>query len=429
MRRILISLAAAIAASLALSAGASADTITTDFEGFSPGSVDEQFGWHSAEPGDVPALPNGYDQEVFSAGFDGQALRHSNAYNEPTGEFEYQTYSQSNAEDAGEDLTNKVFIGEFEFTSTSPDLQDGLMMKMSPDDGHGGRMSYVRLLDQTDGIHATFFDTDADGTFHGYDAGVYARDQVHTVRFEIEFVDGPDNDIVRLIIDGKDIGDSLGECFTTWENYYRNVELEEPPVTNSIEFRADGGEVASLVGGGYLFDNVVTITGTEGGPAPTNCEFEGQIAPTGTTCDQYRDGTSSVLEQLLYTTKVSQINAVSPGVFFYYSKVSGDADQTVDITEDHGTAPAIPILQKQVVLYNADTCKVVKWPVAGLTVNPDGTATGTLPSTGDFIVGVKYNPSALKGKSAPATSPVTYSFGTELDGSAVDGATIDLAKK
>jgi hypothetical protein len=30
--------------------------------------VDEQDGWHSAEFGDVPALPNGYDQEVKSSG-------------------------------------------------------------------------------------------------------------------------------------------------------------------------------------------------------------------------------------------------------------------------------------------------------------------------------------------------------------------------
>ena len=307
MRRVLISLVVAVAASLALSAAASADTKTTNFESFSLGSVDGQDGWHSAVPGDVPALPNGYDQEVESsggvAGFGTQSLRHSNAYNEPTGEFEYQTYSPSNADDAGEDLTNKVFIGEFQFKSTSPALQDGLMMKMSPDDGHGGRMSYVRLDDQADGIHATFYDTDADGTFHGYDAGVYARDQVHTVRFEIEFVDGPDNDIVRLIIDGKDIGDSLGECFTTWENYYRNVELEEPPVTNSIEFRADGGEVPSLVGAGYLFDNVKTTTAAEGGPAPTTCGAEGgEIAPTGTTCQQYAARTPPVLGQVQYTT-------------------------------------------------------------------------------------------------------------------------------
>src|SRR5215207_4102508 len=119
-RRILISLVAAIAASLALSAAASADTKTTDFESFNLGTVDGQDGWHSAVPGDVPALPFGYDQAVvdnsypaFPADFGTKALRHSNGYAD--GEFHFQTYSPSNADDAGEDLANDVFIGEFDF--------------------------------------------------------------------------------------------------------------------------------------------------------------------------------------------------------------------------------------------------------------------------------------------------------------------------
>ena len=61
-------------------------------------------------------------------------------------------------------------------------------------------------------------------------------------------------------------------------------------------------------------------------------------------------------------------------------------------------APAIPVHQGQIVLYDAVTCKVVKaWTPA---VEPDGTATGDLPTDGDFIIGVKYNPSALKGKAS-----------------------------
>jgi hypothetical protein len=116
-------------------------------------------------------------------------------------------------------------------------------------------------------------------------------------------------------------------------------------------------------------------------------------------------------------------------VFFYYTKVSAEeTGQTVDITEDPGSAPAIPIQQRQVVLYDASSCKVLKWKQ--LTLGPDdGEATGTLPSDGNFIVGVKYNPSALKGQTAPTSSPVTYSFGTELDDAVTDGATIDLVKK
>ena len=279
MRKTILCLTAV--AALVAPASAMADTVSTDFEAFSLGSVDEQFGWHSAESGDVPALPNGYDQEVVNwpGSTTNKALRHSNAYNEPTGEFEYQTYSASNAVDAGEDLENKVFTGEFDFYGASE--QPRLMMKMSPDDGHGGRMSYLKLADEAGGIRATFVDTDADGAFHSYDAGVYSYGQPHHVKFSIQLVDGEDNDIVRLIIDGKDVGDSLGECFTTWENYYRHGEGEEPPVTNSIEFRADGGEVPSLVGGGYLFDNMVTTTSVGGGPAATKCGAQGAFCSPG----------------------------------------------------------------------------------------------------------------------------------------------------
>jgi hypothetical protein len=168
---------------------------------------------------------------------------------------------------------------------------------------------------------------------------------------------------------------------------------------------------------GLPIDNA-SMTG--GCAAPT--VSDGQISPTGTTCDQYSEGTAPVLEQVRYTTKGDLINALSPGVFFYYGKVSGTEGETVEITQnnDGTTAPAIPIQNGQVVLYDASTCKVLKWEVIYGDV---GEATGTLPSTGDFIIGVKYSPSSLKGEPALVPSTVTYSFGT------TDPATIDLAKK
>jgi hypothetical protein len=160
----------------------------------------------------------------------------------------------------------------------------------------------------------------------------------------------------------------------------------------------------------------------------------GKIAPTGTTCQQYANSETTPvpeLGQVRYTTnKGGVINAVSPGVFFYYTKVSGDAThRTVGITESNTeSAPPIPINQGQVVLYNASTCKVVKWSV---TLGAVGNATGTLPSSGDFIVGVKYSPSELKGQTAPASPPVTYSFGTTLNGNVIplDAASVDLVTK
>jgi hypothetical protein len=152
-----------------------------------------------------------------------------------------------------------------------------------------------------------------------------------------------------------------------------------------------------------------------------------QITPTGTTCAQYRDATASTLAGLHYTTKGGLINAATPGVFFYYTRVSGTAGQTVGITQTNNatTAASIPILNGQVVLYNASTCQVKSWThtVTG------GTATGTLPASGNWIIGVKYNTSGLKGTPVPNPATVTYSFGTTLDGTAIpaDAATIGLA--
>jgi hypothetical protein len=161
----------------------------------------------------------------------------------------------------------------------------------------------------------------------------------------------------------------------------------------------------------------------------------GVIAPTATTCLMYRDNgvLTPDLEQLLYTTKGTgtnaKINAVSPGVFFYYTKVSGDAGDVVDITQDNDatSAPNIPINQGQVVLYDATSCKVVKnWTP---TVSADGTATEPLPIDGNFIIGVKYNPLALKGNNVPNPTTVEYTFGAELNDVAIDEAFIDLVPK
>ena len=284
MRCVLLVLAMAVSIALLAAGVAGADTVTTNFDAFNLGTVNGQAGWHSAVPGDVPALPNGYDQAVVPsggvAGFGAQSLRHSNAYSENTGEFEFQTYSASNAVNAGDALPNTEFVGEFQFTSTSPEPQDHLRMTMSPDDGHGGRMSYVGLTDTLDGIEATIFDTpEADGDFVGYPAGTYSRTGVHTVRFLLQLVPGPDNDIVHVVIDGVDIGNQLGVCLTTWENFYRATQ-QAVPVTNSLLFRSAnaGGDpglvIPNLVGHGYLFDNVRTDTTPAQGAVPSVCGEE-----------------------------------------------------------------------------------------------------------------------------------------------------------
>jgi hypothetical protein len=133
---------------------------------------------------------------------------------------------------------------------------------------------------------------------------------------------------------------------------------------------------------------------------------KGQILPTGTTCQAYGAGATS-LNGLLYTLKNGVINSVSPGVFFYYGTVTGTAGQSFTITQtaNPSGAPLIPIQHGQIILYDTN-CNVVT-PFVHSDAN--GVATGTLPSTGTFIISVKYSPLNLKGQTSPGT--VTYTIG------------------
>ncbi|MGH3337895.1 MAG: DUF11 domain-containing protein, partial [Propionibacteriaceae bacterium] len=290
-RRMLNVLATAVVMALLACGVAVADTVTTNFEPnssppfFIPGSVDGQDGWTSAVPGDIPGLPLGYDQRVVSnsgapPAFGGQSLRHSNAFNEPTGEFFFQTYSKRTSVPAGEGLTNTEYIAEFSFISTNPDeLQPGLNMRISPDSGVGGRMSFIGLQDTAGGIALNFYDTDADGEFVAHSLGTVSRDAVHRIKFWIKLNPGPNNDLVRMYIDGVDVG----QCFTTWESFYPRVP-EPVPAINSLQFRASGGDIPGLAGGGYLFDNV-TVT-TANGPGPRDCSGGDEGPPDDIVIDK-----------------------------------------------------------------------------------------------------------------------------------------------
>ena len=291
MHRKLIALAAAISMALLVS-GVAAATITL-FEPilFRLGSINGQTGvgggaWKSAPIGAIPACvptpTNGqYDQGVVTntvaptgepPGFGSQSLRMSNACG--SGEFFYQTYSPQELQQVGEARPNKVFLAEFAFMSTTPVHQPGLFLSVSPDSGEGSRMSWVGLEDTPAGIRVSVNDTpDVDGEFVAHPGPLLNRTSPHRIRFWIKVNQGPDNDLVRISVDGED----LGQCFTTWENYYRTAPEQAPPpnrntpaTINSLQFRSSVQGPSALLGGGYLFDNV-SIT-PSGGPGPPGCD-------------------------------------------------------------------------------------------------------------------------------------------------------------
>lgn len=292
-RNAIVGLLATFAGFALFTCGAAlADTVTTDFEAplfqacappapvFNPTcTVNGQDFWKSAVPGDIPSLPNGYDQQVVTntvlgapASFGAQSLRLSNGYNQSPlagpPEFFYQTYSKPTIDAAGESQANTEYTAQFSFISIKPTVeQPGLFISVSPDNGEGGRMSYIGLEDTAAGIDVTFYDTDADGNFVPYDLGILPRDVPHTIKFWMKLNPGPDNDLVRIYIDGQDVG----QCFTTWENFYRSAS-QAVPVSDTLQFRSTGDQAdTDLVGGGYLFDNVTITTGN--GPGPPGCDL------------------------------------------------------------------------------------------------------------------------------------------------------------
>ena len=306
--------------SFALLPGGVAAASITLFEQplFHPGSVNRQSGvggfpWKSAPICAIPAcVPNPtkgqYDQAVVAntvappgnpPGFGSQSLRMSNAC--ASGEFFYQTYSPQELQQVGEARPNKVFMAEFAFMSKTRAYQPGLFLSVSPDSGEGSRMSWVGLEDTANGIRVSVNDTpDVDGKFVAYPGPLLSHSGPHRIRFWIKVNQGIDNDLVRISVDGED----LGQCFTTWENYYRTAPEQAPPpnrntpaTINSLQFRSSVPGPPALPGGGYLFDNV-SITPSDG-PGPRGCPDGGEGPSPPIVIDKTTQTRSALPGQLI----------------------------------------------------------------------------------------------------------------------------------
>ena len=282
-RKAIVGLFATFASIVLLPCGvALAATVTSDFENppFHTGPVAGQDGWRSGPNIDEAVVPSGGIPT-----FGQQSLRMSNLF--ATSDFADQTYSTPVVPPAGEDLPNTVYIAKF--SVLDPASQPGLYVTVSPDSGEGSRMAWVGLEDTGNGIEVTTSDSPkVDGAFVDYPPlAELSYGKPHTIEFRIKLNPGPDNDQVRILIDGQDVG----QCFTTWENYYRVAPEQagppnngEPPSINSLQFRTSvQGPGALAQTGGYLFDNVTVTTGT--GPASPGCDVtidKQADAPTAT---------------------------------------------------------------------------------------------------------------------------------------------------
>ncbi len=240
------------------------DVLASYATGFEPntfavGNINTQDNWEKTGPFDAAVVNNPAIEGL-------QSLRISNAVT--SGSFGDQTFSPELAIGAGETgvAPAKRFEAEFEISSMQVAEQPGLAVTVSPDDGSGSRMSFLRFSDTPAGIDVTFFDATNPGplpTATAFNPTVIAsldRSISHTVKMTLDFVDGPGNDIVKVYIDGV-----LEHTGTTWEDYYR-FDSEQSGNGNtlfavdSLLFRTSGTAAPATSGAGYLFDTLVLTT-------------------------------------------------------------------------------------------------------------------------------------------------------------------------
>ena len=132
------------------------------------------------------------------------------------------------------------------------------------------------------------------------------------------------------------------------------------------------------------------------------------------------------MNELLYGTKNGAINSISPGVLFVYDGVSVTvANSTIHVEQNDGAwnPRFIAVHQGQVVLYNALTCNRVN--VGSVSVNAFGDVTITGVPIGEYILGIKYDPTTLKGF-VPPTVSATYSFAVTVNAGSSGGDSIDV---
>jgi len=144
-------------------------------------------------------------------------------------------------------------------------------------------------------------------------------------------------------------------------------------------------------------------------PPPT-----GQITPTGTTCQQFRDGTAVTLSTIEYHLKGANINNVAPGVFFYYVGITAPSSNFA-IKAGQSNSSGWPVIasQKDQVIVYANDCVRVPNTTVNFDANGDASINVNAATPGaTYYVSIKYDPRSVVGFTPNGTPTVPYVFGT-----------------
>lgn len=163
------------------------------------------------------------------------------------------------------------------------------------------------------------------------------------------------------------------------------------------------------------YTNTATVNASNAPPvsaaAASAVACRSQIAPTQTTCTDFKNGTASTLDTIHYTVKSGAIaQNINPGVIFYYVAVTAPS-ATFDIvvhqsSNQGGAYPLFHVLDdsaNQVVLYDSSSCAKSAAGHSVTSVGPPDVVehiTGAIVGQ-QFILGVKYQTKSLVGAPTP----------------------------
>jgi hypothetical protein len=165
-----------------------------------------------------------------------------------------------------------------------------------------------------------------------------------------------------------------------------------------------GISLTRTTGDGHAGDSANAQKNWEGGG--------GLITETQVDCSDVLSGAAAtmVIDQINYpgTTTIGQ--GINPGKFYYWAKITTTtANQVVTVTQTHtGTAPLFLIHQDWQRVYTGNCASYT----TGTQVAGGAGATFTIPTPGNYIIGIKYDPKSLVGKPVPVPATVTYTFST-----------------
>lgn len=356
----------ALAGNLTMPMPGRADSLNIDFETYKPGVINGQDGWSSfgAAGAGCAVYDHAVSSSVATPGFGFQSLRISNAV--VSGCFSDQTFSKSLNDEAGESSAESGtwsggsrqnhFEAHFDLASAVPGAQQpGLYVSVSPDRGDGARMSYLRFEDQADGIHVFFDDyqdvapfgaflSDSNGCgvgddFIEIDIATLDQSVPHTIKFVMDFVDGPGNDVVKIYIDGV-----LKKTGKSWEDYFRYCEGNPTRPVDSLLFRTGGSSsnaAPATLGYGFLIDNL--SLSSSNAVLVGSCSFNDDILNKIRTLlgDCTTDQTITVEDQWTLDGDGHSITAIDPVGGHFLGAIIKNAGATANVTDLTVTASGL----------------------------------------------------------------------------------------